>query len=90
VEEFWKSVKIWHSYHREFGGPVFLEHSVDTKYNANYRMWANAERDGHPAEYRWHRLFNAAKFRWRPLIECRAVMLPRRETRWNLQGAPNW
>ena len=28
VKEFWKSVKIWQSYHREFGGPVFLEHSV--------------------------------------------------------------
>jgi len=25
-------------------------------------MWANAQRDGHPAEYRWRRLFNAAKF----------------------------
>ena len=23
-------------------------------------MWANAQRDGHPAEYRWRRLFNAA------------------------------
>jgi len=26
------------------------------------RMWANDERDRHPAEYRWHALFNAAKF----------------------------
>ena len=26
------------------------------------RMWANAQRDGRPAEYRWRRLFNAAKF----------------------------
>jgi len=51
-------------------------------------MWANAQRDGHPAEYRWRPLFNAAKFGWCPLIECRAVMLPRRETRWNLQGCP--
>jgi len=25
-------------------------------------MWANAQRDGRPAEYRWHPLFNAAKF----------------------------
>jgi len=23
---------------------------------------ANEKRDGRPAEYRWHRLFNAAKF----------------------------
>jgi len=28
VKEFWKSVKIWQSYHHEFGGPFFLEHSV--------------------------------------------------------------
>ena len=26
------------------------------------RMWANAQRDGRPAEYRWRLLFNAAKF----------------------------
>jgi len=51
-------------------------------------MWANAQRDGRPVEYRWHPLFNAAKFGWRPLLECRAVMLPRCETRWNLQGCP--
>jgi len=25
-------------------------------------MWANAQRDGRPAEHRWRRLFNAAKF----------------------------
>jgi len=25
-------------------------------------MWANAQRDGRPAEYRWRLLFNAAKF----------------------------
>jgi len=25
-------------------------------------MWANAQRDGCPAEYRWNPLFNAAKF----------------------------
>ena len=25
-------------------------------------MWANAQRDGRPAEYRWRPLFNAAKF----------------------------
>ena len=43
-------------------------------------MWANAQRDGRPAEYRWRPLFNAAKFGWRPLLECRAVTLPRRET----------
>ena len=25
------------------------------------RMWANAQRDGRPTEYRWRLLFNAAK-----------------------------
>jgi len=51
-------------------------------------MWANAKRDGLPAEYRWRPLFNATKFGWCPLLECRAVTLPRRETRWNLLGCP--
>jgi len=45
------------------------------------RMWANAQRDGRPAEYRWRPLFNAAKFAGRTLLECRAVTLQRRETR---------
>jgi len=31
-------------------------------------MWANAQRDGRPAEHRWRPLFNAAKFGWRPLL----------------------
>jgi len=51
-------------------------------------MWANAQRDGRRAEYRWRPLFNAAKFGWRPPLEYRAITLPRRETRWNLQGCP--
>ena len=50
-------------------------------------MWANAQH-GRPAEYRWRPLFNAAKFGWRPLLECRAVTLPRRETRSNYLGCP--
>ena len=47
------------------------------------RMWANAQRDGRPAEHRWRPLFNAANFGWRPLLDCRAVTLPRRESHWN-------
>jgi len=35
-------------------------------------MWANAQRDGRPVEYRWRPLFNAAKFDWRPLLESRS------------------
>jgi len=30
--------------------------------NDDPEMWANAQRDGRPAEYRWRPLFNAAKF----------------------------
>ena len=51
-------------------------------------MWANVQRDGHTAEYRWRPLFNAAKFGWRPLLECHAVTLPRCVTRWNLLACP--
>jgi len=51
-------------------------------------MWVNAQPDGRPAEHRWRPLFNAAKFGWRPLLECHAVTLPRCESRWNLQGCP--
>jgi len=54
----------------------------------NTRNVANAQRDGRPSEYRWRPLFNAAKFGWRPLLQCRAVTLPTRETGWNLQGCP--
>ena len=56
--------------------------------HSSTRMWANAQPDGLPAEHRWRPLFNAAKFGWRPLLECRAVTLPKRESRWNLQGCP--
>jgi len=44
-------------------------------------MWANAQRDGRPAEHRWRPLFNAAKFGSRSLLDCRAVTLPRRGSR---------
>ena len=50
-------------------------------------MWANAQRDGRHAEYRWRPLFNAAVW-LTPTSRCRAVTLPRRETSWNLQGCP--
>ena len=51
-------------------------------------MWANAQRDGRPAEHRWHPLFNIAKSGWRPLLDCRAVTLPRCETCWTMMGCP--
>jgi len=51
-------------------------------------MWANAQRDGRPAAYTWRPVFNCANIGWRPLLECRAVTLPRGEIRWNLLGCP--
>ena len=41
--------------------PEWLPKSNITK-NEQTRMWANAQRDGRPAEYMWRPLFNAAKF----------------------------
>jgi len=35
--------------------------SLERKHN-KLEMWANAQRDGRPAEYRWRPLFNAAQF----------------------------
>jgi len=52
------------------------------------RMWANAQRDGRPAEYRWRPLFNAAKFGWRPLVECHAVTLPKMQNPLKFAGVP--
>jgi len=43
-------------------------------------MWANAQRDGRRAEYRWRPVLNAAKFGSRPLLKCRAVTLPKYES----------
>jgi len=68
VQTFWKLVKIWQSYRQLKGGNFF---------ETQCRMWANAKRDGHPAQYRWCPLFNATKFGWRPLLECRLVTLPK-------------
>jgi len=40
------------------------------------RIWADTQRHGRPAKYRWCPLLNTAKFGWCPLLECRAVTLP--------------
>ena len=37
------------------------EEEAERKKQDETRMWANAERDGRPAEHRWRPLFNAAK-----------------------------
>jgi len=48
---------------------IGLTHNtIESKIISQLEMWANAQRDGHPAEYRWRPLFNAAKFGWRSLL----------------------
>ena len=58
-------VRRWHIF-ALFLRPVFpasrMQHISDLHFKFATRMWANAQRDGRPAEYRWHPLFNAAKF----------------------------
>jgi len=53
-------------------------------------MWANAQHDGRPAEHRWRLLFKAAKFGWRPLLDCRASCSNAAKTRnpLKLAGVP--
>jgi len=46
-------------------------------------MWADAQRDGRPAEYRWHPLLNAAKFgyaRSRSAVQYNAANIGERKT----------
>jgi len=51
------------------------------------RMWANAQRDGRPAYYRWRRLFNAAVW-LTPTIRVPCSNAANTRNRWNLQGCP--
>jgi len=51
------------------------------------RMWANAQRDGRPAEYGW-RPVQRSKV-WLTVLKCYAVTTPKRESHWNLMGCPN-
>ena len=82
-------ISCWHSLHIcDSINKVSYSAPARFAIQIQLQMWANAQRDGRPVEYRWRPLFNAAKFGWRPLVECHAIMLPRRETRWNLQGCP--
>jgi len=43
---------------------------MDMWFNTTTRMWANAQRDGHPTKHRWRPLFNAAKFGSCPLLDA--------------------
>ena len=65
-------------HHWKFGFPGQLNSRTDKPHDAyiiiiitfQTRMWANAQRDGRPAKYRWRPLFNAAKFGWRPPLDA--------------------
>jgi len=39
-----------------------IRRGKNRKKKKELEMWANAQRDGRPAEYRWRPLFDAAKF----------------------------
>jgi len=76
---YWESDVYWRQNNKHFAelAPTKWRKTADMK----------KLRHCHPM-YTCLPLFNAAKFCWRPLLECRAVTMPRRETRWNLQGCP--
>jgi len=58
----------------DFLRPVFsasrVQHISDLHSKFTLEMWANAQRDGRPAEHRWRPLLNVAKFGWRPLLHA--------------------
>jgi len=47
----------------------FFSQCIKKNSKIQTRMWANAESDGRPAEYRWRPLINTATFGLRPLLE---------------------
>jgi len=71
--------------HAFSGRIVTTFHSNEKRYTDNKlslpqveaRMWADAQRDGRPAEYRWRPLLNAVE----PLSDVAALTKPGRETR---------
>ena len=50
----WRSSNSWRA--------IIVREQLLTSKTLKTRMWANAQRDGRPAEYRWRPLFNAAEF----------------------------
>jgi len=45
-----------------FGVQMLPREETDKLNHTQLEIWANAQRDGRPAEYRWRPLFNAANF----------------------------
>jgi len=46
---------------RLFTETLYVALPTNTQNTFKLGMWANAQRDGRPAEYRWRHLFNAAR-----------------------------
>jgi len=59
------SIKPYNSVHAHTLNTVIMSCKL-----TETRMWANAQRDGRPAEHRWRPLFNATKFGRRPLLDA--------------------
>jgi len=49
-------------YTAQFKSTAHKKMTLNKYYMEILEMWANAQRDGRPAEYRWRPLFNTAKF----------------------------
>ena len=66
VEDFQKRLRTTGSTERAAGSgrprTTRTAENVDAVGTWRTRMWANAQRNGRPAEYRWRPLFNAVKF----------------------------
>jgi len=60
-QNFWYQKQTWQTIRLQLLHAVGILVATAAKVKET-RMWANAQRDGRPAEYRWRRLFNAAKF----------------------------
>jgi len=62
----------WRQHHKHYCAIIVTTCCCcsQTKTQHKLEMWANAQRDGCPAKYRWRPLFNAAKFGWCRLLDA--------------------
>jgi len=78
---FWLSRRQWHTitrlHQRAHNYTQYVRHQT--------RMWANAQRDGRPAEYRWRPLFNAAVW-LTPTTAVQCSNAANRRNPWKLAG----
>jgi len=67
---------------------VIASQRRDVRFEARCRMWANAQRDDRPAEYRWRPLFNAAKFWLTPTARVSCSNAAKTRNPLKLAGVP--